>query len=301
MNTSHPRAHLEARGLRPKHSFGQNFLHDEGHLAFIADEVRHAAPREPKEGARALELGAGTGVLTAALLDRGMTVTAVERDRDLLPLLRDRFAKEIADGRLTLLEANALTVPFDDALSVPGVLCGNLPYHLTSSLLLRALDEVKRLTGAVFLVQLEVAQRIAAEPGTKAWGVLSVLLQQRFDVDLVRKVPKGAFWPVPEVDGGVLRLSPLPEPRGGEVNPRALRRVVKLAFQQRRKTLRNGLSSVGGAELLEEAGVNPAARAETIPVEGFVALARVLESRGLTDDDDERDPTAGGDAEASDA
>lgn len=295
MNTIHPRAQLEARGLRPKHSFGQNFLHDEGHLAFIADEVRHAAP---KEGGRALELGAGTGVLTAALLERGLDVTAVERDRDLLPVLRDRFAKELKEGRLTLLEANALTVPFDDALSVPGVLCGNLPYHLTSSLLLRALDEVKRLTGAIFLVQLEVAQRIAAEPGSKAWGVLSVLLQQRFDVDLVRKVPKGAFWPVPDVDGGVLRLSPLMEPRGGEVSPRVLKRVVKLAFQQRRKTLRNGLSSIDGLALLEEAGIDPGARPETIPVEGFVALARALERRGVARDDDESDAARGGDAEA---
>lgn len=295
MSSSHPRAHLEARGLRPKHSFGQNFLHDEGHLAFIADEVRHAAPAE---GGRALELGAGTGVLTAALLARGLVVTAVERDRDLLPLLRDRFAKDIAAGRLTLLEANALTVPFDEGLVTPGVLCGNLPYHLTSSLLLRALDEVKRLTGAVFLVQLEVAQRIAAEPGSKAWGVLSVLLQQRFDVDLVHKVPKGAFWPVPDVDGGVLRLSPLDAPRGGDVDPRVLKRVVKLAFQQRRKTLRNGLSSVGGAELLEEAGVNPAARAETIPVEGFVSIARVLARRKVAGDDDDRDAPEGGDAEA---
>ncbi len=275
----HPRAHLEARGLRPKHSFGQNFLQDEGHLAVIADEVRYAAP---KEGGRALELGAGTGVLTAALLARGLTVTAVERDRDLVPLLHDRFKAEIAAERLTLLEANALTVPYDDALSVPGVVCGNLPYHLTSSLLLRALDEVRRLTGAVFLVQYEVAQRIAAEPGSKAWGVLSVLLQHRFDVDLVHKVPKGAFWPVPEVDGGVLRMTPLAEPRGGVVDAGVLKRVVKIAFQQRRKTLRNGLATLGGAELLEEAGVSPAARAETIPVVGFVAIARVLESSGVT-------------------
>lgn len=295
MSAVHPRAHLEARGLRPKHSFGQNFLHDEGHLAFIADEVRHAAPAG---GGRALELGAGTGVLTAALLARGLTVTAVERDRDLLPLLRERFAAALDAGQLTLLEANALTVPFDDALAEPGVLCGNLPYHLTSSLLLRALADVKRLTGAVFLVQLEVAQRIAAEPGSKAWGVLSVLLQQRFDVDLVRKVPKGAFWPVPDVDGGVLRLSPLDEPRGGEIDPRVLKRVVKQAFQQRRKTLRNGLSVLGGAALLEEAGVDPSARAETIPVEGFVALARALERRGVAGPDDDDDAPEGGEAEA---
>lgn len=260
--------------------------------------MRYAAP---KEGACALELGAGTGVLTAALMDRGMRVTAVERDRDLVPLLRDRFKDQLASGQLTVLEANALTVPFDDALAEPGVLCGNLPYHLTSSLLLRALDEVKRLTGAVFLVQYEVAQRIAAEPGSKAWGVLSVLLQHRFDVDLVHKVPKGAFWPVPDVDGGVLRLSPLSEARGGEVTLAALKRVVKVAFQQRRKTLRNGLSTLGGASLLEEAGVNPAARAETIPVEGFVALARVLESRGPVVDEAVDDAADDADDAANDA
>lgn len=276
----HPRAQLEARGLRPKHSFGQNFLYDEGHLAIIADEVRHLAP----DGGRAVELGAGTGVLTAALLARGLTVTAVERDRDLVPVLADRFKAEIAAGKLTLLEDNALTVSFDEGLQEPGVLCGNLPYHLTSSLLLRALEEVRRLTGAVFLVQLEVAQRIAAEPGSKAWGVLSVLLQHRFDVDLVHKVPRGAFWPVPDVDGGVLRLIPLPEPRGGDVDPRALKRVVKIAFQQRRKTMRNSVSSLGGGPLLEEAGVDPSVRAETIPVEGFVRIARAMLARGVPGD-----------------
>lgn len=277
MTSIHPRAQLDARGLRPKHSFGQNFLADEGHLASIAEEVRFLAP----EHGYVMELGAGTGVLTAALLERRLRVTAVERDRDLVPLLQDRFHDEIEDGRLKLLEANAVTVPYADGLPEPGVLCGNLPYHLTSSLLLRAAEERERLTGIVFLVQLEVAQRIASDPGTKAFGVLSVLLQHPFEVDLVRKVPKGAFWPVPDVDGGVLRLRPRKEPLGGAVDDRALARVVKAAFAKRRKTLRNALGPLGEPEaLLEEAGIDPGARAETVPVEGFAALARALLRRG---------------------
>lgn len=289
MPMQHPRVQLEARGLRPKHSFGQNFLHDESHLARIADEVDSLAQR----CRRALELGAGTGVLTAELLHRGLFVTAVERDRDLVPLLCERFAPAIDAGRFVLHEDNALTVPFAAGLGEGAVLCGNLPYHLTSSLLLRALAEVERLHGAVFLVQLEVAQRIAAEPGNKQWGVLSVLLQHRFDIELAHKVPKGAFWPVPEVDGGVLRLSPLVAPRGGDVDAAALKRVVKAAFQQRRKTLRNGLASLGGEALLDLAGIDPKARAETIPVEGFVALARALATlrpmEAAADDDELHD------------
>jgi 16S rRNA (adenine1518-N6/adenine1519-N6)-dimethyltransferase len=289
----HPRAQLETRGLRPKHSFGQNFLADESHLAAIAEEVRFCTPA----GGYALELGAGTGVLTHGLLERGLQVTAVERDRDLVPLLQERFVAEIEAGRLKLLEANAVTVPYAEGLPVPGALCGNLPYHLTSSLLLRAAAERASLTGVVFLVQLEVAQRIASDPGSKAFGVLSVLLQHPFEVELVRKVPRGAFWPVPEVDGGVLRMRPRQEPLGGAVDERALQRVVKAAFAKRRKTLRNALAPLGEpVELLEAAGIDPGARAETVPVEAFAALTRAWLAREGAVPDEPEEPEGAPDA-----
>jgi 16S rRNA (adenine1518-N6/adenine1519-N6)-dimethyltransferase len=269
---------LEARGLRPKNSFGQNFLNDENHLVRIADEVHHAAERTSSR--RVVELGAGTGVLTAALLDRGLHVTAVERDRDLVPVLRDRFDDDLEAGRFSLVEANAVTVPLEEGLGAGGVLCGNLPYHLTGSLLARPVDEPERIRAAVFLVQLEVGDRIAADPGGKQYGVLSVLCGHRYDIELVHKVPRGAFWPVPDVDGGVLRLLRREAPRGGEVSTATLRTVVKAAFEQRRKTLRNALKKLGDADgLLEATGIDPRARAETLEVERFVALALALEAR----------------------
>jgi len=282
MTRIHPKSQLAPRGLRPKHSFGQNFLNDDTHLSGIAGAVEALA----KAPARlVVEFGPGTGALTAHLVERELLVHAVERDRDLIPVLSDRFAERLDDGRLVLHEANAATFPVGETFRAHGegvgVLCGNLPYHMTSSLLMNALDVVDNLAGAVFLIQLEVAERISAGPGSKTYGILSVVLQHRFDVRLDRIVPKGAFWPVPEVDGGVVVLTPRAEPRGGEVSLEVFKRVVKSAFSSRRKTLRNALKSFPAArELMESVGINPGARAEELDVEAFVALARAVEAAG---------------------
>lgn len=268
----HPKHLLGPRGLRPKSSFGQNFLADERQLDAIARCILdlRADAADP-----VIELGAGAGALTKVLLDAGVILHAVERDRDMVPILNERFAEERKQARFTVHEANAVTFPFEPIAGGRGILCGNLPYHLTSSLVLRAIDGIDALRGVVFLVQWEVAERLAAEPGNKSWGVLSVLLQYRYDVELALRVPKGAFWPAPEVDGGVVRMVPRAAPRGGEVPMDALKTVVKAAFGQRRKTLRNTLSKLGGVALLEAAGVDPGLRAERLEVETFVRLAQL--------------------------
>lgn len=276
-----PRAHLEGRGLSPKKSFGQNFLTDETHLQRIADEVDRVCPKDRRF---AMELGPGTGVLTAALLDRGLSVTAVERDRDLIPLLADRFHDDAESGRFTLVEDNAVTVPLDKGLPEGGVLCGNLPYHLSGSLLARPVDERERVDAAVFLLQLEVAERLAASPGGKQYGVLSVLCGHGYELELTHKVPRGAFWPVPDVDGGVLTMVRRKEPAGGDVDVAVLRRVVKACFEQRRKTIRNGLKKLGDPDaLLDAAGIDPKVRAETVAPAGFVAMAQALAAREAGD------------------
>lgn len=272
----HPRAHLDDRGLRPKKSFGQNFLHDETHVAAIAAEVLGTTGSPPSA---IVELGGGTGALTAHLVAGEAPVHVVERDRDLVPVLKQRFAEEVESGKLTVHEANATTFDVASVLghAGTGALCGNLPYHLTSTLLLNALDTADSLRVAVFLIQKEVADRVAAPPGTKAYGLLSVLLAARFDARLVRVVPAGAFWPVPEVDGGVLRLTPVTR-SDGEVPLEALKRVAKAAFGKRRKTLHNSLKAfAAGDQMLEAAGLDPKARPETLDVEAFLRLARALE------------------------
>ena len=272
----HPKQQLDGTTIKPKKAFGQNFLADESHLGAIARLVLQCA----KDPARTVvEFGAGLGALTGALLAAGANVVAVERDRDLFPLLQKRFAGQT---RLSLVEGNALTFSLDGQ-PAGFALCGNLPYHHAADLCMRCVDVVEEqgygaLGGGIFLIQLEVAERIAASPGTKDYGVLSVLLQSRFEVTLGHVVPKGAFWPVPEVDGGVIVLRPRPPVL---VTPFAsLQKVVKAAFGQRRKTVRNSLSVLADFDVdaaLDSAGIDKGARAETIPVEGFLRLAAFLD------------------------
>lgn len=284
----HPQKTLDAAGLQPKHSFGQNFLVDEVHQQKIASLAISCARPPAGQPPLVVELGPGLGALTAALLQQGARVIAVERDRDLVPLLKKRFAAEgIDETRLRVVEDNALTWPLtaDNGVDDGFALVGNLPYHHAADLCLRCVDELARIGGGCFLIQLEVAERIAASPGGKDFGVLSVLLQSRFTVALAHRVPRGAFWPVPDVDGGVLTLKPRTDAdfaAEADVSFDELRVIVRAAFQQRRKTLRNALlgglkatlpdADVDGA--LSRAGIDPKTRAEQVPVKAFVRLAR---------------------------
>ncbi len=232
-----------------------------------------------------VELGPGLGALTGRLLERKAQVIAVERDRDLVPLLSKRFAKETSTQALTIVEDNALTWPLtvEHGVTDGFALVGNLPYHHAADLCLRCVESLPRIGGGCFLIQLEVAERIAASPGGKDFGVLSVLLQSRFKIDMPHVVPAGAFWPVPEVDGGVLTLRPLPADQvDHEVSFDQLRVVVRAAFQQRRKTLRNGLTALAAERHVDldaafaTAGIEATARAEQIDVARFVRLTKAL-------------------------
>jgi len=276
----HPKAFLRAHGFGAKKSFGQNFLNDPALLEAIALEVRRLLPGDlPRPWV--IEFGAGLGALTEALLAQGMDVHAVERDRDLCPLLRQHFALALQNEDLHLYEANAVTF---DVGGLPregrGVLCGNLPYHLTSTLMLKTVELWERVYGAVYLIQDEVAARLVASPGSKTYGLLSVMVQSRFAARYVRRIGMGAFWPPPKVAGAVIALSPLKDIRA-EVTTDALLRVVKAAFGQRRKTLRNAFKSFpDGEALLREAGLPLEARAETIAVQDYLNLAEVFMRRG---------------------
>jgi len=281
----HPKEQLDGTGIAPKHSFGQNFLVDEFHQQRIADLAVLCAKPAAGQQPLVVELGPGLGALTGRLLERKAKVIAVERDRDLVPLLTKRFKAQTASSELTIVEDNALTWPLtvDNGVSDGFALVGNLPYHHAADLCLRCVESLPRIGGGCFLIQLEVAQRIAASPGGKDFGVLSVLLQSRFKVDMPHVVPAAAFWPVPEVDGGVLTLRPLPESEiETDVSFDALRLVVRAAFQQRRKTMRNGLTALAAERHIDidvamaAADIPAAARAEQIDVDRFVRLTRAL-------------------------
>jgi len=275
--TRDPRAVLRDAGLRPKKSFGQNFLVAEP----IARSIAHACVPDDDVGrARVVEIGAGTGALTRLLAERARSVVAVERDRDLVPLL----ARELSGSGVRVLEADAQSVDLAALLGEgdpgsPRVLCGNLPYALSGPLLRRAVEQADHVERVVFMLQDEVAARLLASPGTKDWGALTVFVRAAFDARRVLRAPPGAFHPPPEVTSAVVELRPLRPPRARETD--AFRALVRAAFEARRKTLRNAWSRLGAApdvleRAAERAGVSLDARGETLSVEAFARMAETL-------------------------
>lgn len=272
-----PRQMLRRLGLHPKHSWGQNFLGDEVLLERIAEEALL------RPGEACLELGAGLGHLTRFLLASGARVTAVEKDRDMVQVL-----SALALDGLTVLEVNAAELDFAAASqSDQVVVVGNLPYHLSGPILFEVLDQVAHVSRAVFTLQKEVVERLAASPGNRDYGVLTVLLGLHFEVEHCFDIPAGRFHPPPKVDSAVVKLTRRAAPRAPVGDPARFRRLVKAGFAHRRKTLLNSLKAdVGLTEdfdlfaTLERSGLDGQRRAETLSVEEFAALERALVARG---------------------
>ncbi len=272
------RAVLRRTGLSPKKSFGQNFLVAPHAIEAIA---KACVPDAERGLARVLELGAGTGVLTRALAERAKSVVAVERDRELVPVLREELADlacvRVEEGDAQAAEP-AVFLGAPDPAS-PRVLCGNLPYQITGRLLERAVAHAADVERVVFMVQLEVADRLAADPGTKTYGALTVFVRAAFDVSKLFEVSKGSFHPPPDVTSAVVCLSPLRPPLAEETE--TFRKVVKAAFGTRRKTLRNAWRAVAAPEEIAAAAaradISLDARGETLPVSAFAAMAAALD------------------------
>lgn len=275
--TNGPKAQLARHGLVAKRHFGQNFLAD-AHLAARSAELCTTPP-----GGTVIELGAGLGALTRPLLERAARVIAVERDRDLVPALGSELAGAIEQGRLSLVEADAKSVDLAALFGQgprPRVLAGNLPYQISGPLLERAVEHGAMLDRVVFLLQLEVADRLAAHPGDDAYGALSVFVQARFAPRRAFIVRRGAFYPQPRVDSAVVVL----EPRGEAIaETPALRALVHAAFGKRRKKLSNAWRGVLGVDVAalaraaERAGIDLDARGETLDVAAFARMAEELE------------------------
>lgn len=255
----------------PKKSFGQNFLQDEALLERIALAI---CAFRPDAHTRIYEIGAGTGALTRALLTQGALVSAIERDRDLIPVLRETFREEIASGKLELHEANAVTF-FEDFQGEPFVLSGNLPYHLSSSIFFETAKLWGKIHGAVFLIQKEVAERVAAGPNNRTYGLLSVLLQSRFEIKILEHVSRHAFWPPPKVESSVIELKPKSRIQAADWDQFV--KVVKTAFLKRRKVLTNSLADYENIEaILERLGINPKSRAENLSFEDYERIVQCL-------------------------
>lgn len=264
---------LRRRGLRPKRSWGQNFLKDEGVLQRIA------AALELKSAEVVIELGSGLGHLTQYLVGAKARVVAVERDPDMVQALR-----EAAHENVEVVAANAARMDFARQAGAERVtLVGNLPYHLTSPILFQVLDQREHVSRAVFTVQEEVANRLAAPPGGRTYGILTVLLGLYFDIEKMFVISPEAFHPPPRVQSAVIRLLALPAPRAEISSDERFRSVVKAAFARRRKTLLNSLRSdpsLGSSDALrgalQSSGIQPTRRAETLSIDEFARLEREL-------------------------
>ena len=279
---AHPRAALQAAGLAPKHSWGQNFLCSERILSRLVAAVERSGP----EGSPIVELGAGTGALTAPLAATAAPLIAIERDRELAVLLRQRFA---AAPRLWVVEANAACLDVAHALaevdlSGPARVAGNLPYQLASRILVHLAGQASAVAGGVFMVQKEVGERLSAAPGSRAFSLLSVLVQRAFTVSPLFDVPASAFFPRPKVTSQVVSFSRRPGPC--LASDPALVATARLAFSARRRTLarvladRLGVGRDATAEVISSIGLAPAARAETLQLEDFARLGAALSAAG---------------------
>ncbi|MEA3274882.1 MAG: 16S rRNA (adenine(1518)-N(6)/adenine(1519)-N(6))-dimethyltransferase RsmA [Pseudomonadota bacterium] len=250
---------------RPRKRFGQNFLHDPGILRRILSSVG------PEPGQHLVEIGPGRGAITRGLLEAVGHLDVVELDRDLIEPLAS-LCKDL--GELRIHNADALD--FDLCALVAGEplrIVGNLPYNISTPLLFRFLEQSRCVRDMHLMLQKEVVERIAAAPGSKTYGRLSVMVQTYCRATPLFTIRPGAFNPPPKVDSSFLRLTPY-RPLPHEVqDPAFLARLVAQAFSQRRKTLRNSLKGLVPVELLATQGIDPGQRAEELSVESYVRLA----------------------------
>ncbi len=269
---------IARHGLSARRSLGQNFLLDEN----LLDRIARAAG--PLEGCHVVEVGPGPGGLTRALLRAGATrVTAIEKDRRAIDALRELAV--VVDGRLQVVEADALGVSLDEVSDGPVHIAGNLPFNIATPLLFHLLNQSATIVAMTLMFQREVAQRLIAAPKSKDFGRLAIAVQWRCVVKRCFDVPARAFVPAPKVAASVVNLTVRPKP-AFPADPDCLMQVTQAAFGQRRKALRNALQvlPVNAGELIDAAGIDPGSRAEALELEQFCALARVYASMITTSD-----------------
>lgn len=275
---------LKKHHITLQKKYGQNFIGDPALLERIATVC------DWQPGDRALEIGPGAGTLTRAIAREAEEVLAVEIDRRLAPLLEETLAD---CANVHLVFTDALKADLDalmrDILGWDGryKLIANLPYYITTPLIMHVLEDSEKVSELVIMVQKEVGERLCAAPGSKAYGAVTVMVQYAATVARAFDVGRHAFVPAPEVDSTILHLIPYEKRPIQAQSDAVLRRVVKAAFSQRRKTLRNSLSSLGCdkaliKQALEAAGIEDSRRAETLSVAEFVALADAFYEGGLS-------------------
>ena len=256
---------------RPRKRFGQNFLHDQGVIQHILDCI------DPQPGEHLVEIGPGRGALTRGLLQRVGELDAIELDRDLLEPLRRSCATL---GELRLHNADALKFDLRSLRTDTQRLriVGNLPYNISTPLLFHLLERADVIQDMHFMLQKEVVKRMAAGPGSKTYGRLSVMLQVSCEVTSLFDIGPESFEPPPKVDSSVVRLCPRAEPRVARDEMQTFAALVATVFGNRRKTLRNNMRGLLDAGQISALGIDPGARAETLSIETFLHLHQALSS-----------------------
>jgi len=249
--------------------FSQNFLEDRGVVRQIIAAI------DPRRDDRIVEIGPGPGALTAPLLEHVARLDVIEIDRDIVRSLRARFSSD----SLHVHQGDVLDFDFS-AFGADIRVVGNLPYNISTPILFRLTEQVAWLRDCHFMLQREVVERMAAEAGSPAYGRLSVMLQYRWAVEALFDVPPTAFHPQPKVWSSLVRMIPYPSLPHRASDESLFADVVMRAFGQRRKTLRNALKELLDAGELEQLGIEPGVRGETLGVPEFVRIANYLATRG---------------------
>jgi len=256
---------------RPRKRFGQNFLHDPAIIGRIVASIG------PASGEQLVEIGPGQGAITMPLLQQTGRLAVVELDRDLVGPLQARCA---GLGELTVYNADALRFDFCELAGNHSLrIVGNLPYNISTPLLFHLLAQHDCIRDMHFMLQKEVVERMAATPGGRQYGRLSVMLQYRCEVAHLFNIGPGAFSPPPKVESAFVRLVPYERPPVQVTDEAVFEQIVRRAFAQRRKTLRNALREMLEAEEISALGIDTTARAETLSISDFAALANRAVSR----------------------
>lgn len=265
---------MDSFSHKARKRFGQNFLSDPGIIQRIVTSIA------PQDSDNIVEIGPGKGAITELLLEACPRLNVVELDRDLIPILLAQFAKY---NDFKIHQADALKFDFATlAQSAPLRIVGNLPYNISTPLIFHLLSYHGKVRDMHFMLQKEVVERMAAAPGQKAYGRLGIMVQYYCAVENLFLVPPECFQPKPKVDSAIVRLTPFDELPHPAKDVKLLERVVNVAFQQRRKTLRNGLKQLASAEQLDALSTDIRLRAENLSVAEFVALSDELLELGVT-------------------
>lgn len=260
------------RDHKARKRFGQNFLRDENIVHQIIALIG------PAQEDHIVEIGPGLGAMTRALLPNVAKLDAIELDRDLIPILTTNCAQL---GNLIIHQSDALKFNFTTLTHFPASLrvVGNLPYNISTPLLFHLFEQRQVIKDMHFMLQKEVAERLAAKPNNKQYGRLTVMAQYYCDIELLLPVPPEAFDPVPKVTSMFLRLIPKAKPTITAKNLKLLDDIVKNAFAMRRKTIRNSLKNWMNTEELLAIGIDPSRRAEELSVENFVRISNIVDAR----------------------